>query len=411
MQPNVIFSQTSSHEAVTTLCEGLGNHKGVAIVSRHCFHRTAIMGVTDAEFTAAKDRVGTLTQDPGNEVKLKMYALFKQVTVGKCNAPKPGAFDFVGKAKWSAWNDLGDMTKDDARQKYVDVVDDLVANDPGAQASAPAAATASQSDTAGSSVGGYENLKVSVDRGVCTIMMNRPKKKNALNRETYEEIIKALDSSGKDDSVVFSVLTGAGDFYSGGNDLNNFMSITPDTMKQAAREGGELLQRFVAAFIDFPKPLVAAVNGPAVGIPVTSLALCDVVYATDRATFHTPFSSLGQSPEACSSYLFPQIMGQAKANEVLLFGRKLTAQEAYDRGLVTEVFPDATFQQEIEKKFNEFAKLPRQSLRLSKNLIRGAEREKLHQVNKEECELLEERWTSEECIQAIMDFFASKSKL
>ncbi|XP_022091979.1 enoyl-CoA delta isomerase 2, mitochondrial-like isoform X2 [Acanthaster planci] len=369
------------------------------------------MGVTDAEFSAAKERVGTLTQDPGNEVKLKMYGLFKQVAVGKCNAPKPGAFDFVGKAKWGAWNDLGDMSKEEAKEKYVDLVNDLVAKDPGAKATSAPAGTQEGTSAASSSTGGYENLKVTIDKGVCTIMMNRPHKKNAITRETYEEIIKALDSSGRDDSVVLSALTGAGDFYSGGNDLNNFMSITPDTMKQAAKDGGELLERFVAAFIDFPKPLVAAVNGPAVGIPVTSLGLCDVVYASDRATFHTPFSSLGQSPEACSSYLFPKIMGQAKSNEVLLFGRKLTAQEAYDRGLVTEIFPDATFRQDVQNKLDEFATLPKQSMRLSKTLIRSAEREKLHQVNKDECELLVERWTSEECIQAIMDFFAKKSKL
>ncbi len=121
-----------------------------------------------------------------------------------------------------------------------------------------------------------------------------------------------------------------------------------------------LCRRFVSAFIDFPKPLLAAVNGPAVGIPVTSLGLCDVVFASDRATFHTPFASLGQSPEGCSSYIFPKIMGQAKANEVLLFGRKLTAQEAFDRGLVTEIFPDSSFQEDLQKKLDQYSQLPRQ---------------------------------------------------
>ncbi|XP_071785713.1 enoyl-CoA delta isomerase 2-like [Asterias amurensis] len=382
----------------------LGSLNRISLVPRQCLHRGAVMGVSDADFTSAKDRVGTLSEDPGNEVKLKMYALFKQSTVGKCNAPKPGAFDFVGKAKWSAWNELGNITQDDAKQKYVDMVNDLVAKD----SKASAAAAAEQSNATPSA---YENLVVTVEKGVCKIMMNRPKKKNAINRETYEEIIKALESAGADANVVLAVLTGAGDFYSAGNDLNNFMTVTPETKVQAAKEGAVLLERFVAAFIDFPKPLLAAVNGPAVGIPVTTLGLCDIVFASDRATFHTPFASLGQSPEGCSSYIFPKIMGQAKANEVLLFGRKLTAQEAFDRGLVTEIFPDASFQEDLQKKLDQYAQLPRQSLRISKTLVRSIEREKLHQVNKEECEVLTERWTSDECLEAILNYFSSKSKL
>ena len=75
-----------------------------------------------------------------------------------------------------------------------------------------------------------------------------------------------------------------------------------------------MIRKFVCAFIDFPKPIVAAVNGPAIGVSVTLLGLVDIVYASDLATFHTPFMSLGQSPEACSSYLFPKIMGQAKVS-------------------------------------------------------------------------------------------------
>ena len=91
------------------------------------------------------------------------------------------------------------------------------------------------------------------------------------------------------------------------------------------------------AFIDFPKPLVVLVNGPAVGISVTVMALCDAVYATDRATFHTPFTILGQSPEGCSTVTFPQAMGHAHASEMLLFNKKITASEAKERGIVSEV--------------------------------------------------------------------------
>lgn len=111
-------------------------------------------------------------------------------------------------------------------------------------------------------------------------------------------------------------------------------------------------------FIDFPKPLIAVVNGPAVGISVTLLGLFDVVYASDRATFHTPFSHLGQSPEGCSSYIFPKMMGPSKAAEMLIFGKKLTAREALAQGLVTAVFPDDTFQKEVWARLKAYAKLP-----------------------------------------------------
>ncbi|ETE64040.1 Enoyl-CoA delta isomerase 2, mitochondrial [Ophiophagus hannah] len=212
----------------------------------------------------------------------------------------------------------------------------------------------------------------------------------------YNEIMKALEEAANDDSAV-TVLTGNGDYYCSGNDLSNFTQISPSGMEESAKNSAEMLRKFVQHFIDFPKPLIAVVNGPAVGISVTLLGLFDIVYATDQATFHTPFSNLGQSPEGCSSYTFPKIMGLTKATEMLLFNKKLTAAEACSQGLVAEVFPDSTFQKE--------------TLAVSKQLIRNMEKEKLYEVNSQECECLMERWLSEECMQAVMSFMQKKSKL
>lgn len=170
-------------------------------------------------------------------------------------------------------------------------------------------------------------------------------------------------------------------------------------------------RNFVNCFIDFPKPLVAAVNGPAVGIAVTLLGLFDVVYASDKATFHTPFSQLGLIPEGCSSYTFPKIMGTAKAAEVLIFGKKLTAAEACARGLVTEVFPDSTFQREVWTRLKTYAKLPKNAMRVSKELLRNLEREKLHAVNEEECRAIQGRWMSDESLNAVASFLSRKAKL
>ncbi|XP_077982955.1 enoyl-CoA delta isomerase 2-like [Glandiceps talaboti] len=356
------------------------------------------MGAIDTEFQGAKDKLNTLTEDPGNEVKLKMYALFKQATVGKCNAPKPSAFNFVGKAKWNAWDSLGSLSQDDAKKQYVGIVNDLLQEE-----------AAHSGDSAAS--GEYKTLKVTVEDGVCTILLNRPTKKNAITVQMYEEVTDALKAAGEDSKVVVAVITGAGDFYCSGNDLSNFASIPMDKLHEFAVDGAKLLERFVSAFIDYPKPLIGAVNGPAIGVAVSTLALFDVVYCTDKATFQTPFTALGQSPEGCSSFLFPRIMGQGKANEMLLFGKKLTAHEACERGLVAEVFPDSQFQTEVQKKIKEYAALPKNSLKFSKNLVRGVDKDILHKVNDQECELLIERWTSDECAQAVMNFFSRKAKL
>ncbi|KAG5851092.1 hypothetical protein ANANG_G00089350 [Anguilla anguilla] len=360
----------------------------------------SVMGVTMEDFNHAKAQLGALKKDPGNEVKLKIYALFKQATQGPCNTPKPGMLDFVNKAKWDAWKSLGNVSQDEAKQDYINLISSLVAAEGPAQVAAKPAGSAAA----------FETLLVTTEDNITTIRLNRPTKKNAITVEMYNEIVKALELAGKDDSVI-TVLTGNGDFYCSGNDLNNFTNIPEGGIEKMAKDSGELLRGFVKAFIDFPKPLIGVINGPAVGVSVTLLGLFDVVYATERATFHTPFSQLGQSPEGCSSYTFPKMMGAAKASEMLLFNKKLTATEACERGLVTEVFPDSSFQTEVWTRLKAYAQLPPNSLALSKQLIRMVEKERLHAVNDQEVERLVERWLSDECMNAIMSFFQSKARL
>ncbi|KAJ0060013.1 hypothetical protein NL108_018431, partial [Boleophthalmus pectinirostris] len=238
---------------------------------------------------------------------------------------------------------------DDARQQYCDLIGSLVAAEGG---SASVAAR-----PAGSLSSPYETLLVTTENNITTITLNRPAKKNAITTEMYREIMAALDQASSDSSVL-TVFTGAGDFYCSGNDLTNFTEIPEGGLEQKAKDGGELLRQYVKSYIDFPKPLVAVVNGPAVGVSVTVLGLFDLVYATERATFHTPFSQLGQSAEGCSSYTFPKLMGHAKACEMLLFNKKLSAVQACHLGLVTEVFPDSTFQTEVWTRLKSYARLP-----------------------------------------------------
>uniref|UniRef100_A0A8D0MJJ3 Enoyl-CoA delta isomerase 2 n=1 Tax=Sus scrofa TaxID=9823 RepID=A0A8D0MJJ3_PIG len=357
------------------------------------------MAASQEDFAKAMNQVKLLKEDPGNEVKLKLYALYKQATEGPCNAPKPGMLDFILKAKWDAWNALGNLPKETARQNYVDLVSSLSAS---SCSQVTPAADKNQAES--------DSLVVTSEDGITTIRLNRPAKKNALTTQMYRDIMRALEAASEDSSRI-TVLTGSGDYYCSGNDLTNFKDIPPDKVEERAQSSAVLLRDFVDCFIDFPKPLIAVVNGPAVGISVTLLGLFDVVYASDRATFHTPFSHLGQSPEGCSSYIFPKMMGPSKAAEMLIFGKKLTAREALAQGLVTAVFPDDTFQKEVWARLKAYAKLPPNAMRTAKRLMRHQEKEKLHAVNAEESRVLAERWVSDECITAIVAFLSKKAKL
>lgn len=358
----------------------------------------------DTAFKSAKERLNLLKDDPGSEAKLQLYAYFKQATSGPLKAPKPRMTDFVGQAKWKAWDKLRDLSVEDAKQGYIDLVNQLL--------KAAGQDTTGQTTQEGSSVtqSSSDELIQHVKEGkVFNIVLNRAQKKNALTPDMYNKIREGLEIAAKDTETVVTVLSGRGDYFSSGNDLGNFLGAIED-IPRIARESKVLLQNYVGAYIDHPKPLIALVNGPAIGISVTILGLFDVVYASDKASFVTPFSALGQSPEGCSSYTFPRIMGVTKASEFLLFGKKLSAAEACDVGLVTEIIPESNFQQETAKKIQDYSRLPPQSMRLSRGLIRDSLRAELHRVNEAECTLLEERWQSEECAKAVMNFF-SKSKV
>lgn len=363
--------------------------------------RSMASGTPAQRFEEAQARLKTLTEDPGNEMKLKMYGLFKQATQGQCNTTRPGMLDMVGRFKWDAWNALGSMSQDEAKEKYAECVDEL-AGSSGEKEAGDGSGTQTQS--------GSEWIEWKKEGKVFHILLNRPQKLNALTREMYLAIQNGLHTAGKDKDTTITVISGTGDYFSSGNDLGNFMVDMSDIAK-VAKESNQLLLGFVGAFIDHPKPLIGLVQGHAIGITVTTLGLYDLVLASDKATFQTPFSRLGQSPEGCSAFVFPRIMGPSKAAEVLLFGKKLSAEEACRRNLIAQVIPHDRFHEETQQRIKQYSELPPQSMALTKNLIRSTFKDALHDINKKECDLLEERWQSQECMNAIMNFFSGKSKM
>ncbi|KDO23875.1 hypothetical protein SPRG_10022 [Saprolegnia parasitica CBS 223.65] len=344
------------------------------------------------ELFQAKIALGkTLPPLDDNATKLKMYALFKQATEGSCTSPKPGMLDFVGKAKWEAWTSLSSLSQADAMQQYCDFIDGLAADAGvgGAAASTPEADLLST---------------LSAD-GVLTLELNRPKKFNAINMAMYEEIIAALT---KDDPAVrVIVLQSKGPMFSSGNDLAMFNLNYPGGVEKLAADAAKILERFVDAFLTCNKPIVAAVHAPAIGIAVTMLGLCDFVFAHERATFQTPFTALGQAPEACSSVVFPALMGRTHANAMLLLGQKLSASTAAQRGLVTDVY-GADFDTQVAGHVQTLAKAYPNSMKQSKALIRGIDLATLQAVNKTECKVLQKLWLSPECLDAVSKFSSRK---
>lgn len=173
----------------------------------------------------------------------------------------------------------------------------------------------------------------SVSDGVCIIELSRREKRNAITTEMYRAMSDALDAATADASVHVVLLRGQDDCFTAGNDLGDFL----DPASRVAAQG----HRFLLTISSFPKPIMAAVSGAAVGIGTTMLLHCDLVVASETARFQLPFVALGLCPEAGSSMLLPQMAGPRLAAELLLLGDFFDVHTAQRAGLVNHVVPAA----------------------------------------------------------------------
>ncbi|CAF4658857.1 unnamed protein product, partial [Rotaria sp. Silwood2] len=164
-------------------------------------------------------------------------------------------------------------------------------------------------------------------------------------------------------------------------------------LKESVERGRTLLETYIGKYIDFPKILIAFINGPAVGISVSTFGLFDGVYSSSNATYSLLFTRTAQSAE-----------------DILLFDRKLTAEEAQQRGLVTKIIDDKLFEEEKNKICQYILSLPKGSLLTSKLLMQKWSKENLHRVNNYEVETLKQRWLTEEFVQAMMEFMRGRKK-
>jgi peroxisomal 3,2-trans-enoyl-CoA isomerase len=251
--------------------------------------------------------------------------------------------------------------------------------------------------------------------GIATITLSRPKQKNSITQDMYKGIIGAFEASSKDPEVGAVVLTGSleSDYFCSGNDLKNLVAF--GWPRELSRQAKEMCFDFVQSFIDCEKPIVVGVTGPAIGIAVTTLALCDYRFCTPQSTFNTPFKALAQAPEGCSSHLFPKMMGQEMAKKMLVDGYTMPAAEAVRLKFMHELVERADMGAKCEKTAMELAC---GKLKLTEK-VNGAEpltgkrmclanADQLRLVNRHEVEVLEEAWVSKECITALEKFMEKK---
>ena len=236
--------------------------------------------------------------------------------------------------------------------------------------------------------------------GVLTISLDRPEKMNALTRDMYADLARALNEAAGDFGVRAVILTSAGDHFTAGNDIKDFLELPPTSEDSTVK-------LFLDAILEFPKPLLAAVKGNAIGVGTTMLLHCDVVVAHPKTSFSMPFVSLGLVPEAGSSLLFPALVGYQRAAKIFMTGESFSAESAKEMGLVAEISDDSyatalTIALQI-------AAQPPTAVINTKALIKASKHDAVAAVMKAEFELFALALTSDEAMEAFMNFMAKKA--
>lgn len=254
----------------------------------------------------------------------------------------------------------------------------------------------------------YRDIVVRKQDGFTHILLStKSSENNSLNPEVMKEVQSALSTAAADDSKLV-LLSAVGSVFCCGLDFIYFIRRLTDDRKRESTKMADAIRNFVNTFIQFKKPIIVAVNGPAIGLGASILPLCDVVWANEKAWFQTPYTTFGQSPDGCSTVMFPKIMGGASANEMLFSGRKLTAQEACGKGLVSQVFWPGTFTQEVMVRIKELASCNPVVLEESKALVRCNMKMELEQANERECEVLKKIWGSAQGMDSMLKYLQRK---
>jgi enoyl-CoA hydratase/carnithine racemase len=232
---------------------------------------------------------------------------------------------------------------------------------------------------------------------IARIEIARVERKNAITVEMYAELALACEAAADDPSVRAIVIHGAPSVFSAGNDIQDFLARPP------TGEDSEVV-RFMKTFADIEIPVVAAVNGAAVGIGTTLLMHCDLVYAADDAMFSMPFVSLGLCPEFGSSLLVPLAAGYHKAAEKLLLGEPISAEEALDMGIVNRLVPPAQVLEYAMHQARRFKALPPEAVRATKRLLKSGCKAAMNTAMQEELQVFRRLLDSAQSREALSAF-------
>lgn len=225
-----------------------------------------------------------------------------------------------------------------------------------------------------------EHIQTELQDGVFTLRLNRPDKKNALTQAMYTAMAESLDQADQDPAVRVILITGTPDCFSSGNDLQDFLNSPPSTTGDAP------VLRFMLTLARVQKPVVAAINGPAVGVGTTILFHVDLAYAGEHARFHMPFVNIGICPEYASTLLLPRMIGHVQAAELVMLAEPFTAAKALDCRLINAVLPDAEVLATARAKALKLAQQPPQALRTTKMLLKRWDKDKVNEVILHEAE-------------------------
>ncbi len=236
------------------------------------------------------------------------------------------------------------------------------------------------------------------------ITLRRPDKKNAISQDMYREMSDAIDKVQNNPDIRCMIITGGSGVFTAGNDLDDLLkqgTAKPETVRASNAI------KFLYSLAHNVKPIIAAVDGVAIGIGTTMLFHCDYVLASTAATFSTPFIHLGLVPEGASSLLMPRTMGYQRAFAMLVMGRTFTAADAHTAGFVNMVVSSGHTEAEARKVARDICKLPAEAVAISRKLLRLPPEELTRRID-QESHLFGERMRSEEAVAAFKAFFARK---
>lgn len=245
------------------------------------------------------------------------------------------------------------------------------------------------------------HILAQADGHILRLTLNRPEKKNALTIKMYAELADAIQYADNTSEIRVIFLSSSSDCFCSGNDLKDFRAYNQQGRPKE-------LNPFLPAISFARTPIVAVVKGPAIGIGTTMLLHCDLVYAGESAKFRMPFVNLGLCPEAGSSYLLPAMLGYQRAARLILLGESISAQQAFEFGLVSGVVADDQLDDYGWQSACKLAQQPPGALQLSKKLLKKPARETLQMVMNDEIHHFKDRLLTAECTEALTAFFEKR---